>query len=92
MAVHFKRSGTPWIQPKPVQWAEYYLILGIIVVACTLLLAAGGGTVYYVRVYEVRSARTEVRNGRNRGHRRAGSMGSECELLLPDGWGGDKDR
>jgi len=91
MAVYFRRSGTPWIQPQPVQWTEYYLILGIIVVACALLLAAGGGTVYYVRVYEVRSAGTEVCNGRKRGHRRARSIGSEHDLLLPDKWRVNKE-
>ena len=90
MVVYFKRSGTPWIRPEPVQWAQYYLVLGIIVVVCTLLLAAGGGTVYYVQVYDGRKGAQPMRVEERR-HRRSDSIVSERDLLLPESWRTDRD-
>ena len=73
-----------------MQWAQYYLVLGIIVVVSTLLLAAGGGTVYYVQVYDGRKGAQPMLVEERR-HRRSDSIVSERDLLLPESWRTDRD-
>jgi hypothetical protein len=95
MAVHFRRTGTPWVmEPSAERWNQYYLVVGIVVVVVALALMSGGGAVVYYRVYEVPvreeklSPRPEhsAQNRYDNGWYDSRFNPSERELMLPRGW------
>ena len=93
LAVHFKRTGRPWVlvEQSDTSWQQYYLAIGIIVLIAAFALLGGGGAVYYV--YEVDTGRG---GGGGYGERKYQQVNiyhgkkfeaAERELLLPEGWG-----